>query len=154
VRERIKSQPTVSAAVPIRQLNPIIRGWANYYRHVASKATFSLVDTQIFKAIYRWIKRKHKQKSAKWLNRRYFTTVKMNHWRFFSWDKDAQGDLTKRILHRADSTPIKRHVKIVAVANPFLKEHVEYFEKRKANARLKPRGTLLHLLPVQFDYWT
>ena len=98
--------------------------------------------------------RKYKQKSAKWLNRRYFTTVKMNHWRFFAWDKDSQGNITKRILYRADSTPIKRHVKILGAANPFLKEYVEYFEKRKANARLKPRGTLLHLLPVQFDHWT
>lgn len=154
VRERIKSQPTVSATVLIRQLNPIIRGWANYYRHVVSTATFSLVDTQIFKAIYRWIKRKHKQKSAKWLNRRYFTTVKMNHWRFFAWDKDSQGNITKRILYRADSTPIKRHVKILGAANPFLKEYVEYFEKRKGKARTRSRGTLLHLLPVQFDYWT
>jgi RNA-directed DNA polymerase len=75
VRERIKSQPTVSAAVLIKQLNPVIRGWANYYRHVVSKAAFSLVDAQIFKAIYRWIKRKHRKKSANWLKRRYFTTV-------------------------------------------------------------------------------
>jgi hypothetical protein len=65
----------------------------------------------------------------------------------------TQGDITKRILYRADSTPIKRHVKILSAANPFLKEYVEYFEKRKAKARTKSRGTLLHLLPVQFDYW-
>ena len=75
VRDRIKSQPTVSAAVLIRQLNPIIRGWANYYRHVVSKSAFSLVDNHIFKAIYRWIKRKHQKKNAKWLKRRYFTVL-------------------------------------------------------------------------------
>jgi RNA-directed DNA polymerase len=154
VRERIKSQPTVSAAVLIRQLNPIIRGWANYYRHVVSKATFSLVDTHIFKAIYRWIKRKHKEKNAKWLKRRYFTTVEMNHWRFFAWDKDAQGNIKQRILFRADSTSIKRHVKIRGAANPFLKEYVEYFEKRKGKTKIKPWWMLLHLLPVQFCNWT
>ncbi len=154
VRERIKSQPTVSAAVLNRQLNPIIRGGANYYRHVVSKATFSLVDTHIFKAIYRWIKRKHKEKNAKWLKRRYFTTVKMNHWRFFAWDKDAQGNIKQRILYRADSTSIKRHVKIRGAANPFLKEYAEYFEKRKGKARIKAWWMLLHLLPVQFCNWT
>jgi hypothetical protein len=76
----------------------------------------------------------------------------MNHWRFFAWD--SQGNITKRILYRADSTPIKRHVKILSAANPFLKEYVEYFEKRKGKARTKYRGTLLHLLPVQCDYST
>ena len=153
VRDRIKSQPSVSAAVLIRQLNPIIRGWANYYRHVVSKATFSLVDTHIFKAIYRWIKRKHKKKNAKWLKNRYFTTVEMNHWRFFAWDKDAQGNIKMRLLYKAASTPIKRHVKIRGTANPFLKEYVGYFEKRSAKTSVKPWWMLLHLLPVQFCNW-
>lgn len=27
----------------IRELNPVIRGWANYYRHCAAKKTFSKV---------------------------------------------------------------------------------------------------------------
>ena len=78
----------------------------------------------------------------------------MNHWRFFAWDKDAQGNIKQRILYRADSTPIKRHVKIRGAANPFLKEYVEYFEKRKGKTRMKPWWTLLHLLPVQFYHWT
>ena len=32
------------------QLNPVIRGWANYHRHVASKRTFHTVDHAIFHA--------------------------------------------------------------------------------------------------------
>ncbi|EPJ43791.1 MAG: putative reverse transcriptase-maturase-transposase [Osedax symbiont Rs1] len=154
VRDRIKSQATVSAAVLIKQLNPIIRGWANYYRHVVSKSTFSWVDTQIFRAIYRWVRRKNKQKNVQWINRRYFTTIKMNHWRFFAWDKDAQGNSKMILLYRAVSTPIERHIKVRAIANPFFPEYVEYFRKRKAKPRFKPWWTLLHLLPVRYYYWT
>ena len=154
VRGHIKSKPTVSASVLIKQLNPIIRGWANYYRHVVSKDIFSRVDSQIFKAIYRWIKRKHKEKNAEWRKKRYFTTVEMNHWQFFAWDKDAQGNIKQRLLYNAASTPIKRHVKVRHTANPFLKEYVEYFEKRKGTARVKPWWMLLHLLPAQFCNWT
>ena len=150
VRDLIKSQPTVSADVLIRQLNPIIRGWANYYRHAVSKAVFYLVDTQIFKAIYRWIKRKHKKKNAAWLKRRYFTTVEMNQWRFFAWDKDVQGNIKQHILYKAGYTPIKRHVKIRSIANPFLKEYAEYFKKRNAKTSVRPWWMLLHLLPVEF----
>ena len=153
VRELIKSQPTVSAVVLIQQLNPIIRGWANYFRHVVSKDTFSHVDKQIFNAIYRWIRRKHKDKNGKWHKRRYFTTIKRDHWRFFAWHKDAQGNVKQLLLYNASYTPIKRHVKIRAVANPFLKEYAEYFEKRSAKTSVKPWWTLLHLLPVQFRDW-
>jgi len=32
----------------IDQLNPKIRGWANYHRHVVSKHTFGHVDRNIF----------------------------------------------------------------------------------------------------------
>ena len=32
------------AAQVIRDLNPVIRGWANYYRHCAAKATFSYIS--------------------------------------------------------------------------------------------------------------
>jgi RNA-directed DNA polymerase len=35
----------------IRQLNPVIRGWANYRRHVVTKRNFSRVDDHIV----RWI---------------------------------------------------------------------------------------------------
>ncbi|MCP4254075.1 MAG: group II intron reverse transcriptase/maturase, partial [Candidatus Scalindua sp.] len=154
VRELIKSQATVSAVVLIQQLNPIIRGWANYFRHVVSKDIFSRVDKQIFNAIYRWIRRKHKGKNGRWLKRRYFTTIKMNHWRFFAWHKDAQGNVKQLLLYNASYTPIKRHVKVRAVANPFLKEYVEYFEKRSAKTSIKPWWALLHLLPVQFSDWT
>ena len=33
-----------SAAALIRQLNPVIRGWANYHRHVVASCIFSRVD--------------------------------------------------------------------------------------------------------------
>ena len=51
----------------------------------------------------------------------------------------------------ADPTPIKRHVKISGDADPFLREYAEYFETRKANAKLKPRGTLLHIPKLPED---
>lgn len=135
VRGLIKSQPAASRDSLIKQLNPIIRGWANYYRHVVAKDIFYKVDAQIFKAIYRWLKRKHKGKSAKWINRRYYTVVEGNHWRFFSWYKDGKGFIQKRLLYMAGTTPIKRHVKVRASANPFLKEFIDYFESRRSKGQ-------------------
>jgi RNA-directed DNA polymerase len=38
--------------VLIGQLNPIIRGWANYHRHIAAKETFGRVDHEIWRGLW------------------------------------------------------------------------------------------------------
>jgi RNA-directed DNA polymerase len=45
VRHIVKANKQATAANLIAQLNPMIRGWANYHRHVVSKRTFHHVDT-------------------------------------------------------------------------------------------------------------
>ena len=56
----------------IRLLNPKIRGWANYHRHIAAKKTFSYVDYHIYNALQSWCKRRHPKKGKWWINK-YFT---------------------------------------------------------------------------------
>jgi RNA-directed DNA polymerase len=45
---------TAKAVSSIEELNPKIRGWANYHRHMASSRTFEHVDHVIFHALRRW----------------------------------------------------------------------------------------------------
>lgn len=47
VREIVKNNKSATQANLILQLNPIIRGWAMYHRHVVSKSLFSSIDAQI-----------------------------------------------------------------------------------------------------------
>src|SRR5207302_9807041 len=56
VRKIVKENPQAPAGLLIVQLNPIIRGWALYHRHVASKETFNSVDHAIFQMLWRWAK--------------------------------------------------------------------------------------------------
>ena len=148
----IKSQATISADKLICQLNPVIRGWANYFRHVVSKKCFSYIDHRVNQMLCKWIRRRHNMKNAIWRKRKYFTKVDMNNWRFFAFYRDSVGLIQKRLLYLAASTPIKRHIKIRGAANPFLKEYEAYFESR--NKRVKPVWKLWHLLPVQYSRWT
>ena len=53
-------------------LNPIIRGWANYHRHMVSKRTFANVDHLIFQMLWRWARRRHPNKCKQWVKDRYF----------------------------------------------------------------------------------
>jgi RNA-directed DNA polymerase len=57
IRATIKAGLGMSAADLIDQLNPKIRGWANYHRHVVSKSTFTHVDHSIFHSLWRWARR-------------------------------------------------------------------------------------------------
>ena len=59
VRDWLRDNPSVTPAAVIHSLNPILRGWGNYYKHGVSKAVFSYVDSQIWNAIWRWCHRRH-----------------------------------------------------------------------------------------------
>ena len=47
IRQTIRNARGMSAADLIDLLNPKIRGWANYHRHVVSSRTFSSVDQHL-----------------------------------------------------------------------------------------------------------
>ena len=44
IRGELKKYKTATQQAVIRRLNPIIRGWTNYHRHVCSKSTFSKLN--------------------------------------------------------------------------------------------------------------
>src|ERR1700726_1285452 len=93
IRELIKSIATGRTAELIRRLNIKLSGWANYYRHVVAKRTFAYVDTQVFRALWVWTKRRHPNKSAQWKKNRYFRHVGLQQWVFFAKVRDEFGRL-------------------------------------------------------------
>jgi len=56
----------------ITQLNPVIRGWANYFRTGVSGRTFNYLDHYCFRCQRRWVARQHPTKSWGWRKRRYW----------------------------------------------------------------------------------
>jgi len=133
VRDVIKSNKTATTDTMIRLLNPRIRGWVNYHRHIVAKRTFSYVDAQIFNALWRWAKRRHPNKSQNWIAERYFRSDGFRHWIFFARSKDGKGQPNNLDLVYAAYTPIKRHVKIKGEAHPFDPTYRDYFLRRETN---------------------
>ena len=43
----------------LRRLNPVLRGWCNYFRHGVSSRTFSYLDHFAFCRIVGWLKKRH-----------------------------------------------------------------------------------------------
>ncbi|HBO9383672.1 TPA: group II intron reverse transcriptase/maturase, partial [Pseudomonas aeruginosa] len=67
VREVISTSKTVRQEDLIRQLNPILRGWAFYHQPVVAKKAYSRMDYMIFLALWRWAKRRHPKKTLQWI---------------------------------------------------------------------------------------
>ena len=132
VREVVKGSLQLSAGSLVQRLNPIISGWASYHQHVVSKQTFGKVDTHIFRMIWRWSKRKHPTRSAAWIRKKYFQTVGTCNWVFTGVVSDQRKGRKPVHLCKAKATPIKRHLKIRAAANPYDQDWEVYFEERLA----------------------
>jgi RNA-directed DNA polymerase len=142
IRRIIKDAHGVSAADLIDQLNPKIRGWANYHRHVVSKRTFGRVDYTLFSSLWQWARRRHPNKSSRWFKPKYFERRKDRDWSFFGETCDDEGRPNKVWLYYAKSTPIKRHVKVKGEANPYDPTYETYFEEREGAHMLETfRGT-------------
>ncbi len=152
VREIIKANKTVAAGDLILKLNPLIRGWATYHRHVVSKATFHRIDHAIFQATWHWAKRRHPNKSIRWIRNKYFRTIEGRAWCFIGEVADDEGACHEVRLFHAGKMPIKRHHKIQAVANPYDPKWEVYFETRlgvQMTYNLKGRRELLALWRAQ-----
>ena len=143
IRELIRANVATKTEDLIRQLNTKLRGWANYFRHVVAKQTFSYVDHQVCLALIAWINRRHPNKSARWKRQRYFRSEDRRNWVFFASIRDASGQVTYLDLFQAASVPIVRHIKIQAEATPYDPAFTDYFARRVQSrrvSRLRWRG--------------
>lgn len=103
----------------IANLNPIIKGWTNYYKPYVSKETFVKLDHLLFQKLKRWAKRRHPSgKSSHWIMRKYFLI--RDNWKLFG----KEGTIT---LH--SNTKIERHTAIKGEASIF-DGNLHYWIKR------------------------
>ena len=140
VRGIIKASEQATAGHLIVNLNPVLRGWANYHRHVSSKQTFSQVDHAIFQALWQWAKRRHPKKSRRWIKDRYFQVRGGRHWVFHGVVAGREETIQPVWLFAASRVPIQRHTKVKGEANPYDPSWEPYFEERLG---VKMAGTLI-----------
>jgi len=152
VRSIIEKYATASAGKLIALLNPIIRGWADYHCHICSKTTYSKVDHAIFQKLWSWAKRRHMNKGRRWIKDKYFKSIGQRKWVFSGEIEEPDGK--KQTIHLLSTayTPIKRHIKVKRVANPYDPGWETYFEHRldvKMEDSLKGKQRLLNLWKSQ-----
>jgi RNA-directed DNA polymerase len=58
----------------LRQVNPVLRGWCNYFKHGVSKRTFCYVDHFAFMRVAYWLRKRHLGLTWGTLRRRFWPT--------------------------------------------------------------------------------
>jgi len=115
----------------LRQLNPLLRGWANYYRNGAAQRTFYKLDWYVFCKIWRWISRRHPDKTRAWKKAKYFSAAG-DKGSFSAKYLTKTGESCVLQLYRLASTKIERHLQVRGQANPYDPRYTEYFERRRS----------------------
>jgi RNA-directed DNA polymerase len=96
----------------ITHLNPVIRGWTNYYSGVVSKRIFNQADTVLFSQLKAWAEHRHPNKSSKWSCQKYWQTIGSDNWVF-----KPHNQKIRLLKHR--ETPIVRHIQVQGSRSPF-----------------------------------
>ena len=140
IRRCVQSALGLSQEALLRKLNPLLQGWANYYRNGASKRTFQKMDHCVWNQLWRWIKRRHPNHAATWRKNRYFSRNSAG-WNFCVTIRLANGESKVLELYRMASTKIERHIKVRGKANPYDPAYTAYFQKRRCFAwRVREHG--------------
>lgn len=110
----------------INRLNPILKGWGLYYRHVVSAKTFRAVDDYNHRKGSKWLRLTHPTKSQKWIKRNYYGRLRMD-----KQDRWVMGNLqTGTHITKLVWLNIKRHAPILHGASPDNPEQCEYWKQR------------------------
>ncbi|MEL7039631.1 MAG: group II intron maturase-specific domain-containing protein [Cyanobacteria bacterium J06592_8] len=108
IRNWLKKHPSDKPEAVINFLNPILRGWANYYKYGVSKKVFSSIDHYLWKALWQWSKRRHPNKGKKWIFKKYFKSVNGYNYTFATTTQDRRGQEKIISIVRIPTIPIER----------------------------------------------
>jgi len=134
-----------NADAVIATLNPIIRGWAAYYRGAVSSKVFHTLDYQMWKLTYKWATWRHNNKPKPWIVDRYFgkhNKFRNDRWVFGNPDNNTY-------LVKFSWTDIVRHVMVTGAASPDDPALTDYWAKRRHKVKPPLDNYTLRLLTRQ-----
>jgi RNA-directed DNA polymerase len=134
LKEKINANRTATQAHLVSQLNPIIKGWTNYYATVSSSKTFARLSYLTYQKLQRWARRRHPRKSRHWVSRKYWR-LETGFWIFAPHDGSA--------LYRHDKTRIRWYVKVRGQKSPYDGDWAYWAKRRGYQPGLPKRVSTL-----------
>lgn len=130
----------------VKQLNPLIRGWATYFNKWVASETFNALDHWMYQRQVRYVKRTHPHKSQHWRQQRYWgrlNPARKDHWVFG--DKASGKYLLKFSWYK-----IERHIIVKGSSSPDDPTLRGYWEARK-KTKVKQLPTVRRWLAIRQD---
>jgi RNA-directed DNA polymerase len=149
--DEMRSLRGSNARAVIARLNPIIRGWAAYYRGVVSSKIFNALDAHVWWLAYQWARHNHSNKSKKWVVHRYFgkfNKVRNDRWVFGDRSATTARGATPYLV-KFSWTHIVRHQLVAGGASPDDPDLIEYWAKRRKKVKPPLDNYNLRLLTWQ-----
>ena len=135
IAETCKKLNSATQQALIAKLNPIIRGWTNYFKTVVSKETFLKLGHLTHLRLARWANRRHPNKSKTWVANKYWTSIGLDNWVFG--DKDGYN------LIKHSKTAIQRHIKVKGTKSPYDGDTLYWAKRMGKHPELKSSITKL-----------
>lgn len=137
IAEVIQRYRGKSQVVLIKQLNPIIRGWCNYFATVQSSKAFSKLDALIFWKLYKWGKHRHHTKTKRWVLNKYWTPINGDNWVFAK-----KGNNPLR-LSKHSETKIQSFIKVRGESSPYDGNLIYWSTRMGKNPEMPKRTAFL-----------
>lgn len=128
IREIVRGNRALPQTALIGLLNPVIRGWGNYFSTVVSQEVFDKMDMLIYRKLWAWAQRRHSNKGRRWVASKYWL-LGTRGWTF--------GADEKTTLTKLSRIPIRRHTKVAGQRSPFDGDAV-YWSTRMGTHPLTP----------------
>ncbi|PMB38408.1 group II intron reverse transcriptase/maturase [Fischerella thermalis CCMEE 5319] len=110
IKTLVKQGKAKTQIAIINELNPIIRGWTNYFSPNVSSEAFKYLTHFTVQTLMKWGRKRHPKKSRQWVNQKYFGTHEGYQWTFMT---------GKFKLLRHSETKIIRWVKVSQDRSPY-----------------------------------
>lgn len=134
-----------NAEAVIAKLNPIIKGWAAYYRIGVSKRAFASLDHHVWRLTYKWVRHSHPNKPKRWVTARYFGEFNKSRQDRWVFGDRASG----RYLTKFAWTPIVRHRMVPGTASVDDPALADFWVTRRRRSRPPVASSVLRLLQAQ-----
>jgi RNA-directed DNA polymerase len=131
LRTELRALRGANAQAVLARLNPIIRGWAAYYRIAVSSRTFHALDAYLWKLTYKWARRSHPNKPRRWVTTQYygrFNTARRDRWVFGDRESGAY-------LLKFSWTGIVRHQMVTGAASVDDPALADYWAQRRSKKK-------------------